>query len=300
MDLELKHIKEILDTHTKDIKSLENNFNTRLDIHTKDIKSLENNFNKRLDRIENDFGEFIKVISNEKIIISKSTRSELMLLSIICKFKILNINQPLVSTTLSKQYEPFHWIQNEQYYESTDDINKYFDYINDYVISKDSHNMLLDNISKHKNTLDCYVGGVELSGSGDYLLIIKEKKNLEKGFKRNDDYVTTTSNYEFGEVYLGIEVKSNSTINQYQGISELISITKKSNGSHPILHISTNFNDKFIFSFWDKEGNINWLLTIDRNSSIDLIQKFISNAKEFSNSGFYSINGIDMYSKSLQ
>ncbi|KAM9977824.1 hypothetical protein ACTFIR_011698 [Dictyostelium discoideum] len=153
-----------------------------------------------------------------------------MLLGSDNNFNIKKINQPSISQQPLelKSFNLFEWKETEKYYESTMDINNYFHYIIDQE-TEDMENMYLSNISNIHTALKCQVGNVELT-------VI-----------------------EFNNVYLGFEVKSTSTINEFQGIAELIAITRKSNGLHPILHVSTNFIDNYIFSFWDIEGNVNWV-----------------------------------------
>ncbi|EAL63890.1 hypothetical protein DDB_G0287051 [Dictyostelium discoideum AX4] len=257
--------------------------------------------NLELKNIKEILDKLTKAIVDEKIIISKVGKSELMLLGLDNNFKIKKINQPSISQQQLmelKSFNVFEWKENEKYYESTMDINNYFHYIIDQE-TEDMENMYLSNISNQHTALKCQVGDIELSGSGDYLLVINGKGNPEKRFKLDLDYVKNPSNFEFDNVYLGFEIKSTSTINEFQGIAELIAITRKSNGLHPILHISTNFNDNYIFSFWDIEGNVNWV-KIERKSAINLIQSFVLKSKEFPKENFYNINGINMYSKSLQ
>ncbi|KAM9957664.1 hypothetical protein ACTFIW_012631 [Dictyostelium discoideum] len=220
-----------------------------------------------------------------------------MLLGLDNNFNIKKINQPSISQQPLelKSFNVFEWKETEKYYESTMDINNYFHYIIDQE-TEDMENMYLSNISNIHTALKCQVGNVELSGSGDYLLVINQKVNPEKRCKLDLDYV---KNIEFDNVYLGFVVKSTSTINEFQGIAELIAITRKSNGLHPILHVSTNFIDNYIFSFWDIEGNVNWV-KIERKFAINLIQSFVLKSIEFPKEKFYTINGINMYSKSLQ
>ncbi|KAM9957665.1 hypothetical protein ACTFIW_012632 [Dictyostelium discoideum] len=214
---EFKNIKEILDKLTK----------AQLKIHV-DLKVFENNFNSRLDTLENNFIYFKKAIVNEKIIISKVSKSELMLLGLDNNFNIKKIYQPSISQQQPlelKSFNVFEWKETEKYYESTMDINNYFHYIIDQG-TEDMENMYLSNISNQHTALKCQVGDVELSGSGDYLLVINEKGNPEKRCKLDLDYVKNPSNIEFNHVYLGFEVKSTSTINEFQGIAELIAITR--------------------------------------------------------------------------
>ncbi|KAM9981761.1 hypothetical protein ACTFIY_004058 [Dictyostelium cf. discoideum] len=197
MNLDIKNIKETLDKLT----NLQTDFNKRLD-------TLENNFNKRLDTLENNFIYFKKAIANEKITISRVTKSDLMLLGLDNNFKINKINQPSISQQLElKPFKVFEWKQNEKYYESTMDVNKYFHYIIDQE-TEDMDYMYLSNISNQHTALNCQVGDVELSGSGDYLFVINEKCNPEKRIRLDLDFLKNPSNLEFGKVYLGFEVKS--------------------------------------------------------------------------------------------